>query len=922
MRYALPTRFVLDRVRLLPVLVALLLGLRSLPVTAGSPPPVGRAALGSSPAGARKWCEDFSVDPFSPRVGMPDTTVIIYIGDSQCVTPDDTVFFGRVPATHYTLNVNDATITTQVPVGAVTDFIRIGRRPYYLTSYTRFIISGDTTRPAIAEVQLRGVRPLGGNDTLRVRFTKGMDSATVAALRVYGHQSGYRPGRAWLQDSLLWFVPATPFLPGEQVSVLVDNQAADRNQLPLRRRITYSLRAASAAGPGFFVPERLLSAPHTISLQSGDLDGDGTLDIVCLDTLAHQVLHWPSDSARHYPAIPLPYAIAVRYRGLRLCDIDADGDLDALAYGPGFIKEVSNDGGQFRRQRVQQQTGALRNVNDLAIAAAYASIGANLLVIDANGPSSPNNPNGWSLSYSGSISTNLAVTSIAQTPALASSVHWLNLNNTGYLDALITGAPTDTLVWTSILDEIYWTGPVRAIALPAPATAVAVGDFNHDGFDDFAAVHASTHALSVWLNDGTGHFGAPVTQPVGRGPVAIAAGDIDGDGDLDLLTANAADSSVSVLRNTGAGAFAPAERVAVGAAPRDVLLGDFSGDGALDFLTINTGDGTIGLYRNTGPRLTIAGASARCLGDSVHLSTTRAAATYQWYHDGQPVAGATTPAYLATQPGTYFATLQLPNGTPLPTDSVVLAFAAPPVAGFAYAVARVCTTAADTLVATPLPGVGPGGTYTATPAGLQLDAVSGAVWPAGSTPGSYTVRQVVRGAAACPPDTASVHLLVEPPPPTPVVTLVPLAGGSIWLRSNAPAGNQWLFNRQPVAGATDSVLLVTAMAQSGAYAVRVTSPGGCSSDTSAAVYVHVVLGGAASVASQLFTLTPNPATGTVRVDCPPGATRVEIFDATGRLVRLAAVRPPETAVTLSLQGLAPGLYPVRVGAGVRRLVVQ
>jgi hypothetical protein len=53
-----------------------------------------------------------------------------------------------------------------------------------------------------------------------------------------------------------------------------------------------------------------------------------------------------------------------------------------------------------------------------------------------------------------------------------------------------------------------------------------------------------------------------------------------------------------------------------------------------------------------------------------------------------------------------------------------------------------------------------------------------------------------------------------------------------------------------------------------------------------------------------------------------GAREVVVLDALGRAVRRQVVPARAAAVTLSVAGLAPGLYLVRCGAATGRLVVE
>ena len=70
----------------------------------------------------------------------------------------------------------------------------------------------------------------------------------------------------------------------------------------------------------------------------------------------------------------------------------------------------------------------------------------------------------------------------------------------------------------------------------------------------------------------------------------------------------------------------------------------------------------------------------------------------------------------------------------------------------------------------------------------------------------------------------------------------------------------------------------------------------------------------------MLTLWPNPAHHTVQVVQVSGApldAPVQVLDALGRLVRTGA-----PATTLSVVGLAPGVYTVRAGVGTARLVIE
>ncbi len=74
-----------------------------------------------------------------------------------------------------------------------------------------------------------------------------------------------------------------------------------------------------------------------------------------------------------------------------------------------------------------------------------------------------------------------------------------------------------------------------------------------------------------------------------------------------------------------------------------------------------------------------------------------------------------------------------------------------------------------------------------------------------------------------------------------------------------------------------------------------------------------------------FCLAPNPAHGTVRVELPAAtatAVTVQLLDGVGRVVRTTPAGAGAAAVEVPLEGLATGLYVVRVGTWARRLLIE
>jgi hypothetical protein len=130
--------------------------------------------------------------------------------------------------------------------------------------------------------------------------------------------------------------------------------------------------------------------------------------------------------------------------------------------------------------------------------------------------------------------------------------------------------------------------------------AVAVGDFNGDGFLDVAVVNNADNTVSIFLGMGDGTLQNQVVFSLGAGPIAIVTGDFNGDGILDLAAANSGSDTVCVLLGNGDGTFQNAAFYATGSDPSGLIATDLNGDGKLDLVAANDGSNSISVLLNAG----------------------------------------------------------------------------------------------------------------------------------------------------------------------------------------------------------------------------------------------------------------------------------------------------------------------------------
>lgn len=169
-----------------------------------------------------------------------------------------------------------------------------------------------------------------------------------------------------------------------------------------------------------------------------------------------------------------------------------------------------------------------------------------------------------------------------------------DFNGDGVLDFVSTNDAPASSVSVRLGDGNggFTSPPVPEIGVGASPHPIAVGDFNGDGFLDFATANQGTaNNVSIRLGDGNGGFTSPPVPEIaaGNGPTSIVIVDLNNDGNLDIAVANLSDATVSVRLGSGDGGFVSpsVSEVSVGGRPFTVVAGDFNNDGIPDLATSN-----------------------------------------------------------------------------------------------------------------------------------------------------------------------------------------------------------------------------------------------------------------------------------------------------------------------------------------------
>ena len=349
-------------------------------------------------------------------------------------------------------------------------------------------------------------------------------------------------------------------------------------------------------GDGTFQPRVDYAAGLApISVSSTDLNGDGKLDLVVVNSQDNSIFvllgngDGTFEAHVDYPVTSPTVAI--------VGDFNHDGKPDvAAATGAGFSVWLGNGDGTLQTRadfRLQDQSAA----NSLAVAD-FNRDGNQDLVVSGS-------PAGVNIFLgNGDGSFTFKATYAAATGAVIA----VDINHDGKPDLAILNTASlshnPSLGFAVLLGNGDGTfQPSVKIASGGLTSAVVAADFNGDGHLDlaisndpcftegpnFADASCGSGSVTVLLGNGQGAFGTTAQNvgTVGTNPTSLLHVDLNGDQKLDLVVLNHADDTISVLLGNGDGTFAPQVTYATAHLPVALQAADFKGDGKIGVAVVN-----------------------------------------------------------------------------------------------------------------------------------------------------------------------------------------------------------------------------------------------------------------------------------------------------------------------------------------------
>ncbi len=282
--------------------------------------------------------------------------------------------------------------------------------------------------------------------------------------------------------------------------------------------------------------EVFLAAPPSLAaVQSGDINGDGKLDIVGITTGFNRVkvLLGNGDNAFSRQSDLFVGASPV---DLKLVDVDGDGKLDIVTANRigQSVTVLHNNAGSYTR-------------TDYALTARPNKVE----VLDITGDSRPDiiaiSQTGSQLNVLVNSATGLGAASALNLGFAPGGLTLADVTGDGKPDAIISD-PNNKRIFILPGQGDGSFGSAKTVQLSASPVDVAIADMNFDGKPDIMVTLPESNRVGVLFNRGSGRFTNPQAIKVGDRPNSLVVKDVNGDNKPDLMVTNR-DNTLSVILN-------------------------------------------------------------------------------------------------------------------------------------------------------------------------------------------------------------------------------------------------------------------------------------------------------------------------------------------------------------------------------------
>jgi Flp pilus assembly protein TadD len=396
--------------------------------------------------------------------------------------------------------------------------------------------------------------------------------------------------------------PILTFAPKNFISIRAIRERATIDMT----KFTDATSEAGFAATAPVVPVALKQPPGPAAIAVGDVDGDGTDDLLVSSwspaerrsvARLYRVQSGFLRDATEHSGISLPQGAAYA----TFADYDNDGWLDLFVIGgDGRGHLFRNRGnGTFVDVTAKAGVGDVKGARKALFADLDHDGDLDLLLV-GNGPRTVYRNN-----LDGTFTEATARFGLAGSGDARDAVFG-DFDGDGRIDIFVANEHgSDVLFHNGGAQGFSDVTATSGLASSGGSGAAAVGDYNNDGFLDLFVAGASGDGPALWLNNGNGTFtrdrrSSTALQALPSAPGLVATFvDYNNDGWLDLVVGSA--SKIFLFRNDGAGKFVDKSALIPGlvraGGASAIAVSDVDDDGDEDLLLVDAA-GTPRLLRN------------------------------------------------------------------------------------------------------------------------------------------------------------------------------------------------------------------------------------------------------------------------------------------------------------------------------------
>jgi hypothetical protein len=366
------------------------------------------------------------------------------------------------------------------------------------------------------------------------------------------------------------------------------------------------------AAPSYDLPNSFSQGAYTISVASGDFNGDGFADVVVGQVRDNGstgvAVYLAKSDGTFYPGVS--YGTSSQMRYVAVADFNGDGKLDIAATDlfTGVVQIfLGNGDGTFTVGAAYATDPGASPAPQNLVAGDFNHDGKMDLAI-AN-----SNTGSVGVLLGHGDGTFAAAASYPITGYLPQTIAAADVNGDGYLDLAVTaytdGPPAIGMLLANN-DNSGTFKPVTYYNVDGNPNYVTFGDLNKDGKADMAVTlyagltYPGTVEIALGNGDGTFQTGTDLASSAsGSGmssadPADIQMVDLDGDGNLDVVYINSEAGTLAVMLGNGDGTVNAPVEFPVTEFARGMALADVNNDGTVDVLEGNNESGGVSVLLN------------------------------------------------------------------------------------------------------------------------------------------------------------------------------------------------------------------------------------------------------------------------------------------------------------------------------------